>query len=149
MIVLEPPLTEENWPAGPAGELLTNIITLGLGLAVEKTYVSTILKCPLQNLEFWPRQAKNACLEIIWREIALVNPRAILAMGVGPGQLLTKTNKQMFFLRPNPFLLHFPPPLQPIPLQVTLGLGSILEEPELKPEAWRDIKKAMRLAGLT
>ncbi|MDR1609045.1 MAG: hypothetical protein LBT38_11665 [Deltaproteobacteria bacterium] len=145
MIVLEPPETDDLWPAGEAGELLGKIITGGLKLQISEVYVTRVLKCQPQNPDYPLGAAKKKCFDLILKEISLINPKAILAFGDIPGQILTQSIEKMFFLRQKPYILKTP---QPIPLQVTLSLILMLEEPELKKEVFGDLWKAKRLAKL-
>jgi DNA polymerase len=148
MIVLDPP--DENWPSGAyppggPGQLLEKIITLGLGLTVPQVSVTPVLKCRPQSPELILQKTRKQCLRIILQEIELVRPRAVLAMGVTAAQILTESEKNMFFLRPKNFVLKVS---QPVPLRITLGLDLMLAEPEMKKEVWGDLKKLMRQVNL-
>jgi DNA polymerase len=151
---LNPPITlvlnstegDHLWPTGAAGKLLTEIITDGLNLAVEEVYVTRILKCRVKNLANLKPLEQKKCFELITREIILVNPQIVIALGEFPGQVLTQSNKSMFFLRIKPFFVLNSP--QRIPLQIIYDLGPTLESLEVKKDMWRDLEKAKRLANL-
>ncbi|MDR1085156.1 MAG: hypothetical protein LBP22_09955 [Deltaproteobacteria bacterium] len=160
MIIVDPPdltgfyaaASDQNAPApawnflgSEAAVLLGNIITKGIGLKIPEVYVTPILKCQPENPELITQKTKNACFRNISREIALVNPKTILAMGLTAGQVLTAETKKMYFLRPKTYTLNVP---NPITLRITLGLNLLLEDPGMKRDVWQDLQKTMRLAGL-
>ncbi|MDR1607885.1 MAG: hypothetical protein LBT38_05695 [Deltaproteobacteria bacterium] len=125
--------------------MLGKIITGGLQLQIPEVYVTRILKCHPQNPEYPLGAAKKQRFDLAFEEISLINPKAILAFGDVPGQILTQSIEKMFFLRQKTYILKTP---QPIPHQGTLILILMLEEPELKKEVFGDLWKAKCLAKL-
>ena len=66
---------------GRAGELLTDIITKGMGIARDEVHIANVLKCrPPQNRDPMPHEAE-ACLPYLRRQFKLIQPRAVLVLG--------------------------------------------------------------------
>jgi DNA polymerase len=149
MIVLDPPdetaVREGIFPGGPAGELLDRIITQALKLDRSQIYLTAALKCPPVLPGEPDGPAREFCRPVLIREMELVRPRTVLAMGQTAGQILTGRRQETFFLRAAAFALKIP---GSPPLRVTFGLDMMLAEPEIKKDVWQDLRKIMRLAGL-
>jgi DNA polymerase len=139
-----PGAAETAWPAGEAGRLLSELVEQSLGLEAEAVYATWAYKCRL-NSEKPPQAAKTECLKILLKEIELVKPRVVLALGVAAGQLLAHSDKQMFILRQKKHFIKGP--AGDTPLKVTLGLSMILEDPlALKKGVEDDFLAAKSLA---
>lgn len=155
MIVLDPvelagPLgglssDQAVFPTGETGQLLTKVIEGGLKFKVEEVYLTRALKCRAQSAlpADAPERARAECFKFLQKEIAMVNPKVVLAMGETAGQILTQTSKRMFFLRRNAYLIKTP---QPVPIKVTLSPELFLEDQSLKTLVMSDLLTALRLA---
>ncbi|OQX75087.1 MAG: uracil-DNA glycosylase [Campylobacteraceae bacterium 4484_4] len=74
---------------GRAGQLLTKIIETTLELKREEVYIANIVKCrPPKNRVPTPEEA-NTCLPYLHKQIELVDPRIIIALGATSYRYLT------------------------------------------------------------
>ncbi|MFH1139656.1 MAG: uracil-DNA glycosylase [Pseudomonadota bacterium] len=123
--------------AGPDGALLTNIIVKGMKLAREDCHLTYLVKCHSREMgEPTPSDAKT-CRQFLPRQIALIKPKVIVALGEEAAQALLGENKRLGQLR-NRFI-----PFQGIPVMTTFHPAFLLEHPERKGQAWDDIKMAL------
>jgi DNA polymerase len=125
---------------GPAGQLLDNMLA---ALALErgrKVYIANILKCrPPGNRDPKPEEAK-ACRGFLDRQIALIRPRVIVALGRVAAQNLLASSEPLGRLRDRQHSY------QGIPLVVTYHPAYLLRSPGEKARAWRDLLRARGLA---
>jgi uracil-DNA glycosylase family 4 len=146
MIVLDPLAPGQVLPAGDLADLLGRIAAKVFNRPLKELYVTPAVKCfPPANLEALPPEALAECFKILLQEATLVQPQLVLAMGDLSGRILSQTNRRMYFLRPKAFVLKIP---EPRPLQVTFGLEQLVNDQDLKKEAWGDMLKALRRAKL-
>ena len=74
---------------GRAGKLLTDIIEKGMKYKREHVYICNVLKCrPPNNRNPEPEEIE-ACRGYLARQIEIINPKVILAVGLFPAQWLT------------------------------------------------------------
>ena len=122
---------------GPEADLMAAILGKGLKLAPADFYVTSILKCP-PGPEEDPAElaaALSACLAVTLRELALLAPRVVLALGEAPGRSLTgQPETPLGLLRRRAFRLEDPPEAW---LRVTYSLEQMLALPDIKLEAWK------------
>ena len=73
---------------GAAGKLLTHLIEEIAGVKRSQVYITNVLKCrPPGNRD--PREDEiRACTPYLWRQIRLIRPRAIVALGRFAGRVL-------------------------------------------------------------
>ncbi|HTI03691.1 MAG TPA: uracil-DNA glycosylase [Gemmatimonadales bacterium] len=123
---------------GKAGELLTKILA-AIELPREQVYICNIVKCrpPENRLPQYDEIA--ACLPFLYRQIELVNPKVILAMGGTAAQSLLNTKQSLGSLRN---LVHR---FRGIPLIVTYHPAALLRNPNWKRPTWDDVRIAARL----
>lgn len=146
LIIGEAPGAEEDRQGEPfvgrAGQLL-NAMLAGLGLRRESVYIANILKCrPPQNRDPRPEEVAS-CEPYLMRQIALVAPKVILAVGRIAGQNLLKTTTPIGRLRGRVFEYGD----ARCPLIVTYHPAYLLRSPREKQKAWQDLllaKKAYR-----
>jgi uracil-DNA glycosylase family 4 len=122
---------------GPEADLLAAILEKGLKLDPAGFYVTSILKCPAGPGESPAElaEALSACLAVTFRELALLAPRVVLALGEAPGRGLTGQPKTpLGLLRHRAFRLEDPPEAW---LRVTFSLEQMLAAPDIKREAWK------------
>jgi DNA polymerase len=129
---------------GRAGQLLTDIITKGMGLARDEVRIANVLKCrPPGNRD--PTAAeKETCTPWLERQIELANPGVIVPLGKHAAN----------------FLLALPPetPMGRTRGQVHVRNGRtliptfhpayLLRNPPDKKECWKDIQVAMGVLGI-
>ncbi len=102
MFIGEAPGADEDLEGKPfvgkAGRLLTSIIT-ALGLNREDVYISNVLKCrPPNNRDPSPSEA-SCCSPYLQRQIQLIDPDIIVALGRVSAQLLLDTERTLGQLR--------------------------------------------------
>lgn len=143
MIVGEAPGAEEDRLGepfvGPAGKLLDEML-FAIGLRREQVYICNILKCrPPRNADPTLEQA-SACRPFLARQIALVNPAVILAVGRIAAQNLLQSTTPIGRLRgeAHAFTLD---PHRIAPVWVTYHPAYLLRSPAEKSRAWEDLKK--------
>ena len=146
MIVGEAPGAEEDRLGepfvGPAGQLLDEML-LAIGLRREQAYICNILKCrPPRNADPTPLQVA-ACRPFLARQIALVKPAVILAVGRIAAQNLLQSTTPIGRLRGESHsFTHDSHPITPV--WVTYHPAYLLRSPAEKGRAWEDLKKVRR-----
>ncbi|MEJ2591850.1 MAG: uracil-DNA glycosylase family protein [Candidatus Thiodiazotropha sp.] len=145
MVIGEAPGADEDRQGEPfvgrAGQLL-NAMLLAIGLPRESVFIANIVKCrPPDNRDPRPEEALQ-CEPYLLRQIELIRPRMILAVGRIAAQNLLKTDITVGKLRGR---IHRFGERQ-IPLVVTYHPAYLLRSPEQKGKAWQDLQLA--LSGL-
>ena len=122
---------------GKAGQLLNNMIT-AMGLRRDDVYVANIVKCrPPGNRVPEPVEA-NTCTQFLFRQIGIVRPRIIVALGATAATYLLGARSPLSALRGR---VH---PAYGAKLIVTYHPAYLLRDPRQKKEAWIDLQAAMR-----
>ncbi|MDR1677009.1 MAG: hypothetical protein LBS44_01300 [Deltaproteobacteria bacterium] len=129
-------------PYGPEAELFDNIITKGLKMSPDNIYVTAISKCAVPDPTNYPETfPMKACLHLLYREIDLVGPRVVIALGARPSQILTGLDiKNFLTLKQQQMIIT---KTKKIPLKMTFDLPSIMENVDIKKEFWNDLKKVL------
>ena len=123
---------------GQAGELLNGILA-SIGIAREEVYIANIVKCrPPQNRKPLPDEAA-ACLPYLHRQIALVRPQVILALGGTAAEGMLGVKRSLGDLRNQ---VHR---FAGIPLIVTYHPAALLRNPNWKKPTWDDVRIARQL----
>ncbi|MBI5463098.1 MAG: uracil-DNA glycosylase [Gammaproteobacteria bacterium] len=145
LVIGEAPGAEEDKRGEPfvgrAGQLLDNMLAaIGLDRA-RNVYIANILKCrPPNNRD--PQAHEVACCEpYLQQQIALIQPRLILAVGRIAAQNLLKTDVPLARLRGR---VHRYGERQ-TPLIVTYHPAYLLRTPGDKRKAWEDLQLAVRV----
>jgi DNA polymerase len=142
MIVGEAPGEQEDRQGepfvGPAGQLLDNMLraiglTRGEAGPARQVFIANTLKCrPPKNRN--PEPAETAqCAPFLERQIALVRPRIILAMGRFAAQALLASDAPLGRLRGR---VH---QYRGVPVVVTYHPAYLLRTPTDKARAWEDL----------
>jgi uracil-DNA glycosylase len=127
---------------GRAGQLLTEIITKGMKLRREDVYIANILKCrPPQNRNPEPDEIAS-CEPFLIRQLALIRPKVIVALGTFAAQTLLKSRTPITRLRGVWTEYHG------IPLMPTFHPAYLLRNPGEKRVVWQDIQQVMKALGL-
>ena len=123
---------------GPAGELLNKILG-AIELTRESVFICNIVKCrPPENRQ--PQYDEvAACIPYLYRQIELLRPRVILAMGNTAAQSLLNTKQSLGSMRNR---LHR---FRGIPVIVTYHPAALLRNPNWKRPTWDDVRIARRL----
>ncbi|HEX5339649.1 MAG TPA: uracil-DNA glycosylase [Gammaproteobacteria bacterium] len=142
LVVGEAPGADEDKQGEPfvgrAGQLLNSMLA-AIGLKREQVYIANILKCrPPKNRDPKPEEA-SLCRPFLERQIALLKPQLILAVGRIAAQNLLNTETPIGKLRGQ---LHR---LADIPVVVTYHPAYLLRSPSEKRKAWDDLKFALRM----
>jgi DNA polymerase len=126
---------------GRAGQLLNNMIT-AMGLKRSEVYIANVVKCrPPQNRTPDPEEA-NTCMQFLWRQIDVVRPEVIVALGATAATYLLGGKASLASLRGR---IHS---LRGAKLIVTYHPAFLLRDPRQKGEAWKDLQIAMKELGL-
>jgi uracil-DNA glycosylase len=144
LVVGEAPGEEEDRQGepfvGPAGRLL-NAMLRAIGLSREEVFIANILKCrPPRNRDPSPEEA-DACSSFLDRQIAMIEPRAMLAVGRISAQRLLATEQPVGKLRG---VVHRYGDTA-IPLVVTYHPAYLLRTPSAKAKSWQDLCMLMPL----
>jgi len=127
---------------GAAGQLLTDMITKGMGLKREEVYIANVLKCrPPNNRNPLPEETLN-CLPYLERQIEIVRPEFICLLGAVAAKALLNTALGVGRLRGK---WHR---VRGIPTVVTYHPSYLLRQPAGKKEAWEDLQMLMRAMGI-
>jgi uracil-DNA glycosylase family 4 len=123
---------------GRAGQLLTDIITKGMGLRREDVYIANVVKCrPPQNRNPEPDEVAS-CEPFLKKQIELIRPEIIVALGKFAVQTLLQSKVPITRLRGN---WHT---YMNIKLMPTFHPAYLLRNPADKKLVWEDIKKVMK-----
>jgi len=137
---------------GRAGELLTRIIEKGIGIPRSEVYIANIVKCrPTVNQEMKKDRPPEpdeveACTPYLLRQIELIAPKVIVALGGPSTKFLLKTHVGITKLRGQwgEFM--------GIPVMPTYHPSYVLrnggEKSPLRRDVWEDIQKVMERAGI-
>ena len=145
MIVGEAPGENEDLKGEPfvgaAGQLLDNMLrAVGrsrLGEGAQGAYIANVLKCrPPANRNPQPEEVAR-CEPYLVRQVALVKPKVIVAMGRFAVQSLLKTTEPIGRLRGR---VHR---YEGVPVIVTYHPAYLLRTPGDKGKAWADLCLAM------
>jgi uracil-DNA glycosylase family 4 len=147
MFIGEGPGAEEDRQGlpfvGRAGELLTKIVE-AIGMTRDQVYIANIVKCrPPGNRDPQPDEVA-ACRGYLERQIALVRPRLLVALGRIAAQTLLGNDLPIGRMRGQWFQL------QGVPLMVTYHPAALLRNPALKRPTWEDmqlVRDRLRGAG--
>lgn len=123
---------------GRAGKLLDKILA-SIGFDREDVYIANILKCrPPGNRD--PKEDEvAACEAFLARQLELIKPRLICALGRIAGQNLLGTKASLKVLRQG---IHY---YNGIRVVVTYHPAALLRNPQFKRPAWEDMKMLRRL----
>ena len=142
MIIGEAPGAEEDRRGEPfvgrAGKLLDEMLR-AVGRSRDRVFIANILKCRPPNNRDPKAEESAACRGYLQRQIELVEPKIILAVGRIAAQLLLETDEPVGRLRGSRHQLG------DTPLVVTYHPAYLLRSPTQKRKAWDDLCLAKRL----
>jgi len=146
---------EQGLPfVGRAGQLLNNMIA-AMGLKREQVYIANIVKCRPPGNRTPERDECETCSPFLMRQIRVIRPKVIVALGATAAKNLLSVNDSMNSLRGR--FYDFSPPRtlmdtdEPFAckLSVTYHPAFLLRDPRQKKEAWKDLQMVMRHLGLS
>ena len=145
---------EQGLPfVGRAGQLLNNMIS-AMGLKREQVYIANIVKCRPPGNRAPERDECDTCSPFLMRQIRVVRPRVIVALGATAAKNMLGMNDSMAALRgrfydfsPKRSLADSDEPFD-CKLAVTYHPAFLLRDPRQKKEAWKDLQMVMKFLGL-
>ncbi len=123
---------------GRAGKLLTKILA-SIGFSREDVYITNILKCRPPGNRDPQSDEVAACEGYLARQIELINPSMICALGRVAGQNLLKTTASLRSMRDG---VHY---YNDIKTFVTYHPAALLRNPGFKRAAWEDMKALRKI----
>ncbi len=155
MFVGEGPGADEDQQGEPfvgrAGQLLNNMIK-AMGITREQVYIANIVKCRPPGNRTPEREECETCSPFLMRQIAVIKPKVVVALGAVAAKTLLAMNASMMQLRGR--FYDFKPAGVRDPnwdgckLAVTYHPAFLLRDPRQKSEAWKDLQMVMRELGL-
>lgn len=153
MFVGEAPGADEDAQGRPfvgrAGKLLDKIIT-ACGLKRSDVFIGNILKCrPPENRDPTAEEIIS-CLPYLQRQIEIINPEIILALGAHAARTLLNTNKSIGQMRGQFHQYYSGLGKPPIKLMPTYHTAYLLRNysQENRQRVWEDMKKVLAELGL-
>jgi DNA polymerase len=145
MFVGEAPGADEDEQGEPfvgrAGQLLNNMIK-AMGLRREDVYIANIIKCRPPGNRTPEREDCATCSPFLMRQIDVVNPKAIVALGAVAAKTLLAINAPMSEMRGRWY------DFRGKRLAVTYHPAFLLRDPRQKKETWKDLQMVMKELGL-
>lgn len=124
---------------GAAGQLLTDIIEKGMKLKRSEVYICNVLKCrPPGNRDPLPSEVEM-CEPYLIRQLELIEPKVICALGTHAAQTLLRTGEPIGRLRGKWHFYHG------IPLRATYHPAYLLRNTRDKREAWMDVLEVLKV----
>lgn len=143
MIIGNAPTVEDeqqgNMFSGEPGKLLTAMLK-AMGYQRNDVYVSSIVKCKTHENQEPSEEQASSCEAYLLRQISLLKPKLILALGNAAAQQLLKSKSTMSRLRGQ---LHYVDNIS-APIIVSYHPTYLLAAPNEKRKAWQDLQLAMR-----
>lgn len=142
MLIGEAPGADEDAQGEPfvgrAGQLLNKILE-AIRFKREEVYICNILKCrPPGNRKPLPEEAEF-CLPYLRKQVALIQPRMILCLGLTAAEYLLGTRESLGQLRGR--IMKY----EDIPLMVTYHPAALLRNPNWKRPTWEDVQTLRKL----
>lgn len=142
MVIGEAPGADEDAQGEPfvgrAGQLLTKILQ-AIQFEREHVFIANILKCrPPGNRTPIPSEVEQ-CEPFLHKQIQLIKPKFILAVGLTAANTLLKSKYKMADIRGKIF------DYQGVKMLVTYHPAALLRNPEWKKFTWEDVQLLRRL----
>ena len=145
MFIGEAPGADEDEQGEPfvgrAGQLLNNMIK-AMGLSREEIYIANIIKCRPPGNRTPERDECDTCSPFLMRQIEVIGPKAIVALGAVAAKTLLAVNAPMSQLRGQWY------DFRGTKLAVTYHPAFLLRDPRQKKETWKDLQMVMKELGL-
>jgi len=138
MLIGEAPGRDEDLKGipfvGRAGQLLT-LMLQSINLKREEVFIANVLKCrPPNNRDPQPDEIEK-CEPYLLKQIEMISPKLIVTLGRFASASLLRTKSALGTLRED---IHN---YNNVPLIVTYHPAALLRNPQLKRQAWEDLKK--------
>jgi DNA polymerase len=145
MFVGEGPGADEDEQGEPfvgrAGQLLNNMIS-AMGLKRSDVYIANVVKCRPPGNRTPERDECDTCGPFLLRQIEVIRPKVIVALGAVAAKYLLGINDSMANLRGRWY------DVKGARLAVTYHPAYLLRDPRQKKEAWKDLQMVMKYLGL-
>ncbi len=157
MFVGEGPGADEDAQGEPfvgrAGQLLNNMIK-AMGISREDVYIANVVKCRPPGNRTPERDECETCSPFLMRQIAVIQPKVVVALGAVAAKNLLAINAPMSELRGR-FYDFMPAGFRSVDsswqgakLAVTYHPAFLLRDPRQKGEAWKDLQMVMKYLAL-
>ncbi len=157
MFVGEGPGADEDAQGEPfvgrAGQLLNNMIK-AMGITREQVYIANIVKCRPPGNRTPEREECETCSPFLMRQIAVIKPKVVVALGAVAAKTLLAMNASMMQLRGRFYefrptgVRNNDPNWDGCKLAVTYHPAFLLRDPRQKGEAWKDLQMVMKELGM-
>lgn len=145
MFVGEGPGADEDAQGEPfvgrAGQLLNNMIG-AMGLRRQDVYIANVVKCRPPGNRTPDKDECDTCMPFLLRQIDVIQPKVIVALGAVAAKNLLALNDSMANLRGRWY------EFKNARLRVTYHPAFLLRDPRQKKEAWKDLQEVMKYLGL-
>ena len=145
MFIGEAPGADEDQQGEPfvgrAVQLLNNMIK-AMGIQREDVYIANIIKCRPPGNRTPERDECETCSPFLMRQIAVIQPKVIVALGAVAAKTLLAINAPMAELRGQWY------DFRGTKLAVTYHPAFLLRDPRQKKEAWKDLQMVMKELGM-
>lgn len=145
MFIGEGPGADEDQQGEPfvgrAGQLLNNMIS-AMGLNRSDVYIANVVKCRPPGNRTPERDECDTCGPFLLRQIEVIRPKVIVALGAVAAKYLLGINDSMANLRGRWY------DVKGSRLAVTYHPAYLLRDPRQKKEAWKDLQMVMKYLGL-
>jgi uracil-DNA glycosylase len=142
MVIGEAPGADEDEQGKPfvgrAGQLLTKILE-AIKLSRDEVFIANILKCRPPNNRKPLASEEDECEPYLKKQIELIKPAFILALGLTAVDCLLKKTHKMGDIRGSVMEYHG------IKMLVTYHPAALLRNPNWKPFVWEDVKLLRKL----
>ena len=142
LIIGESPGRDEDMQGEPfvgrSGKLLTSILE-SIGLSRDTVFIANIIKCRPPNNRKPTTSEVDTCEIYLHKQIELINPKFILALGLTATDTLLKEKNVMKDVRGE--ILDY----RGKKLMITYHPSALLRNPNLKRPVWEDMKKLKSL----
>ena len=126
---------------GRAGQLLNKMIE-AMGLRREQVYIANVVKCRPPANRTPEKEECDICSPFLLRQIDVIQPKAIVALGAVAARTLLQLNEPMVKLRGRFY------DFRGSRLAVTYHPAYLLRDPRQKVETWKDLQMVMGYLGL-
>ena len=157
MFVGEGPGADEDAQGEPfvgrAGQLLNNMIK-AMGIEREQVYIANIVKCRPPGNRTPEREECATCSPFLMRQIAVIKPKVVVALGAVAAKKLLAMSASMMQLRGRFYdfrpagIRSNDPNWDGCKLAVTYHPAFLLRDPRQKGEAWKDLQMVMKELGM-
>lgn len=145
MFVGEGPGADEDEQGEPfvgrAGQLLNNMIS-AMGLKRQDVYIANVVKCRPPGNRTPEKDESDVCGPFLLRQIEVIRPKVIVALGAVAAKYLLAINDSMANLRGHWY------EFKGSKLAATYHPAYLLRDPRQKKEAWKDLQMVMKYLGL-